>query len=127
MDALLQRRRRIVRPHRHRPLDDDGTFVDAHGDEVNCRPVVFFAVGQGALVSMEPLVAWQQRWMDIHQPARVMLDQFLAENAHETGEHHETRIESIDEVLEGAIVIGAGGKIPVIEDVRRDVRLARPD
>src|SRR5690606_36629177 len=103
---------RVIRRHRNHCLYDQRAAVEFLGDEVHAATVFAIAGLQCPLVGMQALVLGQQRRVDVEQAALVVTDEATREDAHETGQYHQVRLEAVDQRhqcrVEGLAALEAG-------------------
>jgi len=94
--ARRQRMFVVARQHRHHGLGQDRAMVEFGRDLVHGSTGELAAGVNRALVRVQPREGRQQRGMDVEQAAFVMVDQARCQDAHETGQHHQRRLEAVD-------------------------------
>lgn len=127
---LVQHSRRerllgVAAQHRDGGLDDDRAMVEVGCDEVHRAAVDTHAVVQGSRMRVEAAVGWQQRRVDVDQSAVIARHETRAEDAHETRQHHEIRMEGVDEPGQRGIEALAIRVVAVLDDGGRDAARLR--
>jgi len=80
-------------------LRNDGSGIDIVGNEMNGCTVLRRACFECALMGVEPGKGRQQGRVDIYQPSGVVIDEGLAKDAHESGEHNQFGLVFIDQII----------------------------
>lgn len=97
MDPLRERGGRVVQLYRNNCLYDQWAAIEFLSDEVHAAAMFGFAGLQHALVRVQTLVVRQQGGVDIEQATLIVAHEPCAENAHESGQYHQVRLEGVDQ------------------------------
>ncbi len=101
-------------------LQNDGTVVQRRGDEMHAGAVHLDAGLQRLLVGMQAGEAGQQRRMDVHHPAGIVLDELGRQDPHEAGQHHQVGHVGVDRVGQRLVEAGPVGIVAMIDHADRN-------
>ena len=115
----------IVGPRIDASLQDRRPAIELRGHEVHGRAMFGVTRGEYAPVRMQTGILWQQRGMDVEDPAGKTGDERCAQDPHETGEHDQRRCTARHGFRERRIETAARGEIRGPADFGRHPEFAR--
>ena len=97
VNPLRQTVWRVVWLYRHYCLYDQRPAIEFLGHKVHAAAMLAITRIQRALMCMQAFVLGQQRGMDIEQATLIVAYEICTENAHESGQNHQLRFESVND------------------------------
>ena len=95
-------------------LDDDRTSIERFGHEMNRRSVDSGTSLDGSRVGVQSGQIGQQGRVDVDQASGVPAHETACKDAHEAREHHELRVERVDDIGERGIELLARRVVTVM-------------
>ena len=97
--------------------------IQRRRDEMDRAAVNAYPFFESALVGVQAGEGRQQRGVNIHQATGVVADKTIGQDAHETGQNDQIRLETINALGQRRIEGGAPGKALVVNVMGDDSRL----
>jgi hypothetical protein len=124
-DSRRQRLRGVIVEHRHRALHDDRSGIELAGDQMHGGAADLHAVGDGLPLRLEAGKRRQQRRMDVEDRIRKRVEERRADDAHITGQAHQTDIACAQLARQRLVVVDPGRPAAMADADRLDPRRAR--